>query len=637
MARQRNQTVRNVRPDEIDFRDLAFRPNVAVAPRPTLFPDVRPAVKDQGSTSACTGFSLSLVVEYLLARAQRETADISPYMLYSMARRYDEFPGSRDEGSSLRGALKGWHRHGACGDQLWTTGVDMPPAPEKAEDDWWLDAVRRPLGAYYRIDARAIPDMHAALNEVGILYASAVCHAGWEAGYKEKKPRSRPQSFTDAIHLIPQVEPTPADGGHAFAIVGYNETGFLVQNSWGERWGSGGYAILSYADWLANAMDCWVAQLGVVTEEHLAIARAQTLRTDTKGTRVSLAGSTQLRDREISPFVINMGNNGRLSNSGRFRTTEDDVRAIVDVHLAEARNRWGLQGKPLDVCLYAHGGLVGEKDAAAIAAKWIPMLYRERIFPVFLIWETDFLSTLVNRIEDAIKDIPRAAAGPAAGGFWSRAERWWNERLERLLAKPGSQMWGEMKQNAAAISSGPDTGATLLYRQFVKAGAGTGPLRLHLVGHSAGSIVHAHIIDFVSKQKAMQFESVSFMAPAIRVDTFDRLVAPRLRDGKVRRYQQLHLTDKAEEDDPTCGPYRRSLLYLVSQSFEQPDGKASHSARWQPVPILGMQRHFDPYAGGLKNTTVHVSPGPTSASSTHGGFDDDALSQRRVIEFIRKG
>jgi hypothetical protein len=74
----------------------------------------------------------------------------------------------------------------------------------------------------------------------------------------------------------------------------------------------------------------------------------------------------------------------------------------------------------------------------------------------------------------------------------------------------------------------------------------------------------------------------------------------------------------------------------VSQSFEQPEGKAGQGERWQPVPILGMQRYFDAYAPGLKNTTVHVSPGPTSASSTHGGFDDDALSQRRVIEFIHK-
>lgn len=625
MAKKRSKTVRNVRPDAVDFRDLPFRPNVAVAPAPRLFPKkgMQLAVKNQGDTSACTGFSLSLVVEHLLRAAGREAPAISPFMLYSMARRYDEFPGSKDEGSSLRGALKGWHKHGACVDRLWQTGIDMPPAPKKAEDDWWLDAVRRPLGAYYRIDPRAIGDMHAALNEVGILYASAVCHAGWDAGFKEKQPRARPTSFASKIFTIPNQPAGPEDGGHAIAIVGYNEDGFLLQNSWDEDWGTHGYAILTYADWLANAMDCWVAQLGVVTSEHLAIARANTLRTDARGTRVSLARSDVLRDREIAPFVINMGNNGRLSNSGLFRTTEDDVRAIVDVHLAEARRRWGLQGKPVDVCVYAHGGLVGERAAAANAAQWIPLLYRNRIFPVYLMWETDFLSTVVDRVSDAIQGVPRMAG--AREGFWSAAEKWWNERLERLLAEPGSELWGEMKQNAAAISRAADTGAGILYRHFVRSQAQKEPLRIHLVGHSAGSIVHSHIVDYVCAQ-GMKIESVSFMAPAVRVDTFDKLVAPRLADRSVGRYLQLHLTEKAEEDDPTCGPYKRSLLHLVSASFEG----------GEPTPILGMEKFYRDYAPKLKNATAIVAPGDRSASTTHGGFDDDELTQRRVVEFIQR-
>jgi hypothetical protein len=111
----------------------------------------------------------------------------------------------------------------------------------------------------------------------------------------------------------------------------------------------------------------------------------------------------------------------------------------------------------------------------------------------------------------------------------------------------------------------------------------------------------------------------------VRLDTFDKLVRSRIADGTVRRYQQFHLTDKAEEDDPTCGPYKRSLLYLVSQSFEG----------GRQTPILGMQKYFDPYAPKLKNTTVHVSPGATSTSTTHGGFDNDAATQARVVEFIK--
>ncbi len=373
-------------------------------------------------------------------------------------------------------------------------GSRCRPRPRILQDDWWLDAVNRPLGAYYRIGPKQITDIHAALNEVGIVYASTDTHAGWDKG--NDLNRKRPKSFADKIFTIPAQK--GGDGGHAIALVGYNDQGFLLQNSWDTGWGTGGYAILTYEDWTDNAMDCWVAQLGVVTQEHKAIAASNTLRTDSRG-RVSLGASTVLRNREISPFVVDMGNNGQLSNSGLFRTCEDDVRAIVDVHLAEARARWGLGNKPIDVCIYAHGGLVGEKDAAANAAEWIPLLYDNQIFPIYLMWETDFMSTVHNRLNDAIRDVHRPAGG--GEGFWLRAERWWNERLERLLAEArhanlgrdetechGHQQQQEIRRRAACTTPSPTPPPP------------NNPVRFHLVGHSAGSIVHAHIIDALARQ-----------------------------------------------------------------------------------------------------------------------------------------
>ena len=44
-------------------------------------------------------------------------------------------------------------------------------------------------------------------------------------------------------------------GGHAFAIVGYTEDGFWVQNSWGASWGDNGLALWAYEDWLENVQD----------------------------------------------------------------------------------------------------------------------------------------------------------------------------------------------------------------------------------------------------------------------------------------------------------------------------------------------------------------------------------------------
>ena len=617
---------RVARPDAIDFRDRRFSPNIAVPPAPTLYPGDGLPVKHQGDTNACTGFGLSLVVEHLLRRSGRPTEQVSPYMLYSMARRYDEYPGSMaDEGSSLRGALKGWFKHGACNFELFKT-LEMPPATDAVEDDWWYDAVKRPLGAYYRITPEQLGDMHAALNEVGVLYVSCGCHSGWDEGMKQPTLSGRPASIGE-VWEIPVKPGAAAHAGHAFAIVGYNERGFLVQNSWGTDWGSYGYAILAYDDWLKNAMDCWVAQLGVVTAEHRELSRRATLKMQ-QG-KVALAASEVLRNREIAPFVVNMGNNGALSNSGDFRTSPDDVKALAGVQLERARAQWGLEQGTVDVCIYAHGGLVGERSAANIAAKWVPLLYENHIFPVFLMWETGFVETLTGLVEDTIKGVPRTTA--AGLGL----ERWWNQRLERALSRPGTALWGEMKQNADMISLYRDkdadgkpvpddeqAGAVVLYRHF-KHHVNNKNVRLHLVGHSAGAIV-ASLMLWRMCQDGMTVDSVSFMAPAVRVDTFENTVTPLLKNGNVGRYQQFSLTDKAEEDDPSCGAYRRSLLYLVSESFEG----------GQQTPILGMERYARDLLAALPNATAQWAPGPRSDANTHGGFDDDAATMKQVVKFI---
>jgi hypothetical protein len=415
---------------------------------------------------------------------------------------------------------------------------------------------------------------------------------------------------------------TPADGGHAFAIVGYDRDGFIVQNSWSTTWGTGGRAILHYEDWLDNAMDCWVAQLGVVTELHEQIARSPGLRT--QDGKVRIAGDPTLRVREINPYIINMENNGRLSNTGDFRTNDSDIEALVGDQLDMARSRWGLgKNDPVDIAIYAHGGLTSEDGATATAAKWIPALYDSRIFPIFFMWETDLISTLGDRLEDALKGEPRMA-----GGLLDVVKRWWNERLEKLLARPGSTIWGEMKQNGAAISKTADGGGIKLYKAATRSSDFLDPsrVRLHLIGHSAGSIVHSYLVEQLCRL-GWTFDTVNFMAPAVRVDVFMACVAPALRNGTVKRLNQFHLADDIEQKDPTCKPilgYGRSLLYLVSQSFEG-------GVR---TPILGMQKYFEALKN-VPNMRAWTAPGVPSKSTTHGGFDDDATTMASVIALIK--
>jgi hypothetical protein len=614
--------VRNVVPDRLDLRDRMYMPPVGVVPGLTLRPKINVPVLDQGQTNACTGFALASVVCLLQHTAKRKQNDcrVSPFMLYSMARRYDEFPGDPavDTGSSLRGAMKGWYKHGACSDRLWTTEKMPTDQTAKSSNDWWLDAVQRPLGAYYRVDTRSVTDMHVALNEIGILYASAVCHSGWDKGF------SKTTHVKGGYWTIPRRKGGLSDGGHAIAIVGYNQDGFIIHNSWGTGWGTKGRAVLSYEDWLDNAMDCWVAQLGVVTELHLTIAHSPTLRLEAG--KVQLAGESSLRTREINPFIIDMANNGRLSNTGDFRTQDSDIEALVTHHLGMARTAWGLgKNAPVDIAIYAHGGLTSEDTAGETAAKWIPALYEHKIFPIFLMWETDLWSTLKGRLEDVLEGQPRPT-----GGLFDRVKDWWNERLEKLLAVPGTAIWNEMKQNADAISKTAESGGMKLYKACQRSPyfADLSKVRLHLVGHSAGAILHSHVVDRLGGQ-GWNFESVNFMAPAVRVDLFKETVVPAIKSGKVKRFNQFHLSDDMEQKDPTCRPilgYSRSLLYLVSQSLEH--GRST--------PILGMEKYFNDEIASknLPNVYAWAAPGGESKSTTHGGFDDDQITMASVIALI---
>ena len=117
----------DARPDRLDLRDRSYAPRLGNLP--SRFPtdevvrerlprySAAGLVLDQGADGACTGFGLAAVINYLLfsqsigADPECKVESVSPAMLYQLAQLYDEWPGEDYEGSSCRGALKGWHRH----------------------------------------------------------------------------------------------------------------------------------------------------------------------------------------------------------------------------------------------------------------------------------------------------------------------------------------------------------------------------------------------------------------------------------------------------------------------------------------------------------------------------------------------
>ena len=609
---------RNVVPDSVDFRDRPYMPAIGFAPRASLPPPpaaMRPRL-NQESSSACTGFALATAMHVLTARRDRTFGGaVAPYMIYAMGRHYDEFRGEApDGGSSLRGVLKGWYKHGVCAETFWTALAEPKPT---GKVDWWDDAVRRPLGAYYRVDARSVVDMQVALNETGVLVASGLAHDGWlEGSATQRKKKPLPQG--QKLWRIPYPWKANPDDGHAFALVGYDADGFIVQNSWGNSWGTHGLALLTYEDWIEHGFDCWAAQLGVVTRRH----ELQATGTSPKpGGSFGAPGAIMLDLHEVSPHVINTARNGELSLAGEFHTSVTDLDELVGPRLTAFRTEHGLATQDrVDVALYAHGGLTGERDAAKFAKDWLDGLKTAGIFPIFLFWESDFLSILRDRVMNELRNRGELPAG----GPLSFIDDFWSDRVEGIARMAARWAWDDMKTRAEAVSDHAAGGARLLLDRLTPL---RNRIRLHLVGHSAGAVLQARLLRELAAD-GWTVETLNLLAPATTVQRFQNDVEPQLRAGTVRRTLQLHLTDECENNENgtmrAALLYKRSLLYLISNAFEGARG----------VPVLGMEKYFDrDVATALPpNFTVRVAP--TSAASgavRHGDFDNDKKSRAAVI------
>jgi hypothetical protein len=190
-----------------------------------------------------------------------------------------------------------------------------------------------------------------------------------------------------------------------------------------------------------------------------------------------------------------------------------------------------------------------------------------------------------------------------------------------------------MKQNAAALTGHKDAGAVQLFELFKTMRAKLPRIRLHLVGHSAGAIAHSHLGARAIRQ-GLNVASISFLAPAVRIDEFDKLLGGHIAQRNIRVFI-ANLTDAAERNDDTCKPYGHSLLYLVSRSFEQNE----------ETPLLGMERHLVPalvsHRWSLNVQQLRCPGGMWAGGSlvtratTHGGVDDDQAVRDAVAAFIR--
>ena len=623
MANNKYQNIAlDARPDRLDLRDREYRPHLRSLPPqyPTegnieSYLDIyvnTGLILDQGKEGACTGFGLAAVINFLnwkneieadendtpMDSLNAESIKVSERMLYHMAQVYDEWDGEDYSGSSCRGAMKGWHRHGVCKKNLWE--YDLNGKFLKPEDGWAQDAVNTPLGAYYRINKDSVVDMQAAIFEVGAIYCSANAHQGW--WLKQVK----------TLPVIPQN--TKITGGHAFAIVGYNPTGFIVQNSWGESWGYRGFAILSYQDWVEHGSDAWVSARGVPVSKEASPTTfsnhpMQSVSTDSTarasaGIRKALNydyQNPQVRpwsEQQAYQHSLVLGNNGRPKLT--IVSAEDADASAWHICYEQIKNWMEQKKSNRKIAVYAHGGLNAEEVSINRIRVMAPYFKENGIYPLFITWKTGVGETLSNMVQEHFDNIfSQSGIDPSsqrAEGILDRLAEPVDRAIESLARSIKARgIWSEMKENAVYASdravpgfpqnaAGKAGGMVILAKALEQLNTTFSGMEVHLAGHSAGSIILGAWMKEL-EQRSLTAHTLSLYAPACTTEFANRHFIRAVDKGvlDVNNIYIHMMDDERELADQVGRVYHKSLLYLVSRALES----------LHKMPILGMAASWD--------------------------------------------
>lgn len=207
-----------------DIRDYRVAATAAEFPDTFVLPEV--SVKNQGSTGSCVAHACSSVVEFHNKRQEGTDTVFSTEFIYGY-RPADYYVG---EGMYIRNALKTLREVGDCPLSDLKGNNKCPEAMENVEAN--LEELKNK--AYpHRISTYAKVSTDEEIKNALMNFGYVVISMPWYKKYK----------LTDGVYSHSSDE---YSGYHCMLIYGWDERGWLVQNSWGSLWGKKGRFVMPF-------------------------------------------------------------------------------------------------------------------------------------------------------------------------------------------------------------------------------------------------------------------------------------------------------------------------------------------------------------------------------------------------------
>lgn len=210
---------------QYDSRDYTLKSNAGELPTEFEVKMTIP-VKNQGAVSSCVAHACSSILEY----HTNPHKQLSTNFIYGSRK---ELFNNEGKGMILRDACKIISNYGSPEVHLCSGNTEVPKCfdiASKALNDEVVIANAWQYRALKYFRCLSVEDIKYAIYN----YGPVLIAYKWYKDFKVK----------DGVLVGGDSE---SSGGHALVAYGWNETGLLIQNSWGTSWGKRGKCVIPYS------------------------------------------------------------------------------------------------------------------------------------------------------------------------------------------------------------------------------------------------------------------------------------------------------------------------------------------------------------------------------------------------------
>lgn len=230
-----------------DKRDFIFKASVPPAALPLKYinQNIR-EIENQLETGSCVANATcsSLEMMYKEKYGQKRDLNLSRMFVYYNAREPYEFLKEVDGGAYVRDGFKSINHLGVCTEDEWKFVVSE--VNTKPSSDAYALALDNLVVKYERlVDINGIKS--AVFQNQAVVFGIPIM-----SDFFDIRGPLATHNYTASGYDC---------GGHAMAIVGYDDTlgGFIVENSWSKYWGDNGLCLIKYDIFMQYYFDVWTA------------------------------------------------------------------------------------------------------------------------------------------------------------------------------------------------------------------------------------------------------------------------------------------------------------------------------------------------------------------------------------------